>query len=143
MLLPARETMHRPGYTHHDETMISRVTVTPAGERASWLPAQPAWADSDGVTWTPATPKRLTTTDAKRFVRRSSTRAAIERTPPGSSQIEWLDPATQKDYWDRHIEGHVHDGTGQCTPDKRGFTYHVSIWRDPQGNRMILISEMC
>jgi hypothetical protein len=33
--------------------------------------------------------------------------------------------------------------TGHCTPDEQGFTYHVSSWRDPQGSRMILISEMC
>jgi hypothetical protein len=135
--------MDRPGPARHDEPMVSRVTVTPAGDTTSWLPAQPAWTDSDGVIWTPATPKRLTAKDAKRFVRRSSVHAAIERTPPGSFQIELLDPATQKDYWDRHIEGHVQSGTDQCTPDERGFTYHVSSWRDPQGHRMILISEMC
>jgi hypothetical protein len=45
--------------------------------------------------------------------------------------------------WDRHIGGHVDDGTGRCSPDQRGFTYQVSSWRDRQGRRMILISEVC
>ena len=93
--------------------------------------------------WTPSTPKRLTEEAAKRFVRRSSARVAIERTPPDIYEIEWLDPATQKEYWDRHITGHVNDGTARCTPDEQGLTYHVSSWRDQQGNRMILISEIC
>jgi len=128
---------------YRGDTMTSRITVTPAGETVSWLPAQPAWTDADGVIWMPATAKRLTGAVAKQFVRRSATRVAIERTPPGSSQIEWLDPATQKEYWDRHIAGHVEDGTDQCAPDEHGLTYHVSSWRDPQGHRMILISEMC
>jgi hypothetical protein len=52
-------------------------------------------------------------------VRRSSARVAIERTPPGIHEIEWLDPATQKEYWDRHITGHVNDGTARCTPDEQ------------------------
>lgn len=103
----------------------------------------PALTDANGTVWTSATPKRLTEKAAKQFVRRSSTRVAIERTPPGSQQIEWLDPAVQKEYWDRHITGHVEDGTARCTADERGFTYHMSGWRDPQGNRMLLIFEMC
>jgi hypothetical protein len=123
--------------------MISRVTATPDGRTIPWLPDQPALTDASGTVWTAATPKRLTEQAAKRFVRRSSTRVAIERTPPGSQQIQWLDPATQKEYWDRHITGHVHDGTAPCTPDEQGLTYHVSSWRNPQGNRMILISEIC
>lgn len=72
-----------------------------------------------------------------------SARVAIERTPPDIYEIEWLDPATQKEYRDRHITGHVNDGTARCTPDEQGLTYHVSSWRDQQGNRMILISEIC
>jgi len=123
--------------------MISRATATPGGQAIPWLPAQPAWTDANGTMWKPAPPKQLTEEAAKRFARRSSTRVAIERTPPGSQEIEWLDPAAQKKYWDRHIAGHVQDGTGHCTPDEQGFTYHVSSWRDPQGSRMILISEMC
>jgi hypothetical protein len=122
--------------------MISRVTLTPDGRTIPWLPDQPALTDASGTVWTPATPKRLTEEAAKRFVRRSSTRVAIERTPPGIHEIEWLDPATQKEYWDRHITGHV-NGAARRTPDEQGLTYHVSSWRDSQGNRMILISEMC
>ena len=99
--------------------------------------------DAIDPVWTPSTPKRLTEEAAKRFVRRSSARVAIERTPPDIYEIEWLDPATQKEYWDRHITGHVNDGTARCTPDEQGLTYHVSSWRDQQGNRMILISEIC
>ena len=124
-------------------SMISRASATPSGEAIPWLPALSAWTDADGVVWTLATPKRLTEAEAKRFVWRSSTRVAIERTPPGSREIESLDPATQKDYWDRHIGGHVDDGTTRCAPDQRGFTYHVSSWRDQHDHRMILISEVC
>jgi len=91
----------------------------------------------------PATPKRLTEADARRFVRRASTRVAIERTPPGVGGVDWLDPASQKEYWDRHIVGHVEDGTGRWTCDETGITYHVSMWRDPGGRRMVLLSEMC
>lgn len=41
------------------------------------------------------------------------------------------------------IAGHVDDGSGRCTPDQDGVTYHVSSWRDPDGHRLILLSEMC
>lgn len=108
---------------------------------ARGLPRQAITAS--GTVWTPSTPKRLTEEAAKRFVRRSSARVAIERTPPDIYEIEWLDPASQKEYRDRHITGHVNDGTARCTPDEQGLTYHVSSWRDQQGNRMILISEIC
>lgn len=99
--------------------MITRVTVTPGGQRIPWLPDQPALTDASGTVWTPATPDRLTEQNAKRFIRRSSTLGAIERTPPGTHDIQWLDPAAQKEYWDRHIAGHVRDGTSKCTPDER------------------------
>ncbi len=80
---------------------------------------------------------------ARRIVRRASTRVAIERTP-GSPDVEWLDPAVQKDYWDRRIAGHVEDGTGRCAePDDAGLTYRLSSWRDARGRRMILISVNC
>lgn len=125
------------------KTMISRVTRTPDGRTIPWLPDQHALTDASGTVWTPSTPKRLTEEAAKRFVRRSSARVAIERTPPDIYEIEWLDPATQKEYRDRHITGHVNDGTARCTPDEQGLTYHVSSWRDQRGNRMILISEIC
>jgi hypothetical protein len=100
-------------------------------------------SDADGTLWTAATPKRLTEPDARRFARRASTRVAIERTPPGIGGVDWLDPALQKEYRDRHIAGHVEGGTGPCTRDERGITYHVSIWRDPGGRRTVLLSEMC
>jgi hypothetical protein len=123
--------------------MISRVTRTPDGRTIRWLPDQDALTDASGTVWTPAAPKRLTEQTAKRFIRRSSTRVAIERPPPGAQEIEWLDPAIQREYWDRHIAGHLNDRTSHCTPGEQGLTYHVSSWHDPQGNRMILISEMC
>jgi hypothetical protein len=75
-----------------------------------WLPAHAEWADAAGTVWTRAWPHRLAEQDARRLVRRSSTRVAIERTH-GSPDVEWLDPAAQKGYWDRRIAGHVEDGT--------------------------------
>jgi hypothetical protein len=99
--------------------MTSRVTRTPDGRTIPWLPDQHDLTDASGTVWTPATPKRLTEQAAKRFVRRSSVRVAIERTPPGTHEIEWLDPATQKEYWDRHITGHVNDSTAHCTPTNK------------------------
>ena len=44
---------------------------------------------------------------------------------------------------DRCIAGHVDDGSGRCIPYQNGVTYHVSSWRDPDGHRLILLSEMC
>jgi hypothetical protein len=129
--------------TKPEEAMVLRVSATPGGGTTAWLPAQPGWTDPGGTVWTRATPRQLTEADARRFAQRSSTRVGIERTPPGISDVEWLDPASQKAYWDRHIAGHVEDGTGRCTPDENGITYHVSSWRDPGGHRLILVSEMC
>ncbi len=108
-----------------------------------WLPAHTEWTDAAGTLWTRARPHRPAEQDARRLVRRSSTRVAIEHTP-GSPDVEWLDPAAQKDYWDRRIAGHVEDGTGRCTePDDAGLTYRLSSWRDARGHRMILISVNC
>jgi hypothetical protein len=72
--------------------MISRVTATPGGEDIPWLPDQLALTDASGTAWSRATPKRLTEQDARRFIRRSSTRVAIERTPPGIEDVAWSRP---------------------------------------------------
>ncbi len=107
------------------------------------LPAHTEGTDAAGTLWTRARPHRRAEHDARRPVRRSSTRVAIERTP-GSPDAGWLDPAAQKDYRDRRIAGHVQDGTGRCAgPDDAGLTYRLSSWRDPTGRRMILISVNC
>jgi len=111
------------------------VTSGAGGEVIAWLPAQPSWTDATGTVWTKAAPRR--------FARRPATRVALERAPAGTADVEWLDPASQKAWWDRCIAGHVDDGSGRCTPDQDGVTYHVSSWRDPDGHRLILLSEMC
>jgi hypothetical protein len=51
--------------------------------------------------------------------------------------------ASQKAWRDRRIAGHVDDGSGRCTPGQDGVSYHVSSGRDPDGHRLILLSEMC
>jgi hypothetical protein len=108
-----------------------------------WLPAHAEWTDAAGTLWTRARRHRPAEQDARRRVRRPSTRVAIERSP-GSPDVEWLDPAAQKDYWDSRIASHVEDGTGRCAePDDDGFTYHLTSWRDVHGRRMILTSVNC
>jgi hypothetical protein len=109
----------------------------------TWLPARPSWTDAAGTVWTRASPGQLTEAAARRFARRSSTRVALEHTPPGTADVQWLDPESQKAWWDRCIAGHVENGTDRCTPDQDGLTYHVSSWRDPDGRRLLLISEIC
>src|SRR5437870_1528182 len=98
--------------------MISQVTATPGGQTVLLLPAQPAVTGTDGTVWRPATPKRLTEKAAERIVWRPSARVAVERARP-----ETVDriarSAARKEHWDRHIKGHVEDGTGQCTPMSR------------------------
>jgi hypothetical protein len=121
---------------------VPRANITSVGEVTSWLPARPIFTDATGTAWTGVKPQRLTEQDARRFVWRSSTRVAVEHSP-GSPDVEWLDPAAQKD-WNRHIAGHVEDGTGRSVePNDDGMTYYASIWRSLQVGRMILISENC
>jgi len=111
------------------------VTSGAGGEVIAWLPARPSWTDATGTVWTKAAPRR--------FARRPATRVALERAPAGTADAGWLDPASQKAWRDRCIAGHVDDGSGRCTPDQDGVTYHVSSWRDPDGHRLILLSGMC
>jgi hypothetical protein len=122
--------------------MFCQVTVTPDGEVIGWLPAQNGWTDAEGTLWRPAPPKHLAEDIARKFVRRASTRVAIERPSPGMTEPELLDPGVQKDYWEQRIAGHVF-GAAACTPDDRGLTFYLSSWRDKQGHRLVLISEVC
>jgi hypothetical protein len=118
-------------------------TITKVGEMTWWLPARASWADTNGTVWTQSKPHRLTEADAKRFAWRKSTRVAVEHTP-GNSDVEWLDPASLKDYWARRVAGHIEDGTDGCVhPNDKGLTYHASGWRDSRGHHMILLSEIC
>jgi hypothetical protein len=109
----------------------------------AWLPAREEWTDADGTEWTRHKPRWLTERAAKSLAARAAIVLAVERTG-GPAEVERLDPADREDYWDRDVAGHVDDGTGGDVPPNRdGLTYRISVWRDPRGRRLVLISEMC
>jgi hypothetical protein len=116
-------------------------TGRPDGQ--AWLPARQRWTDADGRQWTRRKPRWLTERAARRLLSRASTLVAVERAS-GLAQVEWLDHAARRDYWDHHAAGHIDDGTGGgVRPNAHGITYRVTTWSDPQGGRLILLSQMC
>jgi hypothetical protein len=109
----------------------------------TWLPAREKWTDADGTEWTRHRPRWLTERAAKSLTSRTSIVVAVERAG-APAEVARLDPAARKDYWDRNVGGHVDDGTGgDVPPNGEGLTYRVTVWRDPRGRRLVLISEMC
>jgi hypothetical protein len=109
----------------------------------AWLPAREEWTDTDGIEWTRHKPRWLTERAAKSLALRTSIVLAVERAG-APAEVDRLDPAARKDYWDRNVAGHVDDGTGgDVPPNGNGLSYRISVWRDPRGRRLVLISEMC
>ncbi|HZB34412.1 MAG TPA: hypothetical protein VE465_29885 [Streptosporangiaceae bacterium] len=113
------------------------------GAPRAWLPAGEEWTDATGTRWTRHRPRWLTERAAKSPALRTSVVLAVERAgAPG--QVDLLGPAAREDYWDRHVAGHVDDGSGgDVPPNGDGLTYRISVWRDPRGRRLVLLSEMC
>lgn len=113
------------------------------GTARAWLPERPSWVDADGTEWTRRRPRWLTERAAKPLALRTSVVLAVEHSS-GTMNVERLDHAVRKDFWHRHVAGHIDDGAGdRVVPNSAGLTYRVSTWSDPRGRRLVLVSEMC
>jgi hypothetical protein len=107
-----------------------------------WLPERHRWVDADGTEWTRSKPRWLTERAAKPLALRNSVVLGVEHVC-GPVTVEQLDYAVRRNYWDRYVAGHIDDGAGCVDPNSDGLTYRVSTWSDPQGGRLVLLSEMC
>ncbi|HEY9389770.1 MAG TPA: hypothetical protein VIR27_08385 [Mycobacteriales bacterium] len=53
--------------------------------------------------------------------------------------LRWLDPGERKEYWERNVAGHMDSDL----PNEQGLVYQATMWTDPAGHRLLLISELC
>ena len=95
------------------------------------------WTAADGTVWHRASPRRVGERDARRLVRRHSTLVAVESS--ARFDLRWLDPGERKEYWERNVAGHMDSDLS----NEQGLVYQATMWTDPAGHRLLLISELC
>jgi hypothetical protein len=102
---------------------------------------QDEWTDADGTVWERSHPKWLTESDAARLQLRDSTLVATERTD-GPTELTWLSPAERRTFWKQKVAGHLDEANGADVPHNQdGITFRASLWTEPGGRRLILISR--
>lgn len=79
--------------------------------------------------------------DAHRFVTRKSGAVAVEAA--ATHALTWLSPDERAAYWDAHAAGRIDVADRPAAANAHGITYHVSLWKNDSGERLVLLSEMC
>jgi hypothetical protein len=97
--------------------------------------------DAEGRTWARQRPRRLDERAAHRYVLRKSALVVVEKS--ATFELEWLEHADRKAYWNERVAGHVRCDDPVTEPNDDGVSYVASMWRDAAGTRLVLLSEEC
>ncbi len=98
------------------------------------------WTDEDGTVWERSHPRWLGQSDAARLQLRDSTLFGVEK-KGDLFEITWLSPADRKIFWRGKVAGHLDEANGVDVPhNSDGHVYRASLWTEPGGRRLILIT---